>query len=82
MYNVCVVSSPAATEPSTPTGVQDTVHRLSEDNVVEMVLKLIAQGKITLHKTTAGREWVTPKQIKYEARVETEILANPSHDSG
>jgi len=45
---------------------QDTVHRLSDDNVVEMVLKLIAQGKITLHKTTQGREWVTPKQIKYE----------------
>ena len=44
------------------------MHRLSDDNVVEMVLKLIAQGKITLHKTTQGREWVTPKQIKYEVR--------------
>ena len=45
---------------------QETVHRLSEANCVEIVMKLIEQGSVTLHKTQAGREWITPDQIQRE----------------
>lgn len=48
------------------------VHRLSEGNCVDIVLKLQAMGAIELLKTNNGREFITPKQVESEIHMEVE----------
>eukprot|EP01097_Dermamoeba_algensis_P009643 TRINITY_DN6880_c0_g1_i1.p1 TRINITY_DN6880_c0_g1~~TRINITY_DN6880_c0_g1_i1.p1 ORF type:complete len:728 (+),score=218.78 TRINITY_DN6880_c0_g1_i1:52-2235(+) len=53
---------------------QDTSHRLSERNCVEIILKLIALKKIDLIYTMDGKEYLTPQQLEYE--IKDEIMAH------
>jgi len=51
-----------------------TVTKLSEPNVVEVMQKLVDLGMLDVLFTTNGKEYLTPKQLRYE--VEDEILAH------
>lgn len=50
---------------------QDTAHRLNEDNCVDIVMKLVREGKLDALTTTSGaREFVTPRKLEEEIREE------------
>jgi hypothetical protein len=52
---------------------QESVQRLSERNVVDLILKLMQLGKVELIYTLSGKEYLTPKQLREE--VQDEIVA-------
>jgi hypothetical protein len=52
----------------------DSVHKLSESNIVELVTKLIQTGMLEVLYTTNGKEYITPSQLERE--IKDEILAS------
>jgi hypothetical protein len=50
-----------------------TSHRISERHAVDIIQKLVTQGKIDLIFTKSGREYVTPTQLRSE--IDDEIQA-------
>ena len=52
---------------------QDNAHRLSEQNVVEIVSKLVAMGLIHILYSSNGKEYLTLKQLDLE--IQDELLA-------
>lgn len=47
-----------------------TAHRLSERNCVELVARLVEQGRLEIVYTLDGKEYVTPGQLDREIRNE------------
>ncbi|KAL6040423.1 E3 UFM1-protein ligase 1, partial [Balamuthia mandrillaris] len=54
--------------------LQDSVHRLSERNCVEIIRKLLQQQKVQLIFTVDGKEYLTPQQLELE--IKDEILSH------
>ena len=55
--------------------VASSAHRLNERNCVEIVAKLVSQGKLTVLNTSSGvREFVTPERLSDEVNAELRSL--------
>lgn len=49
---------------------EDTTHRLSERNCVEIIMKLVKLGLLDIIYTTNGKEFVTPQKLSLELQDE------------
>jgi len=57
---------------------QESRHRLSERNCVELVTKLIAAGQLQVYFTQDGKEYITPEQLEHEIKDELLVRGGTS----